>query len=77
MPRQIIDTESSRPAYHRRLVVRWLIVVLVLLVAALIGLRLWQAHSPRIVTGAVHFQEKGPGRSNLGPVPHYRRKYAA
>jgi len=76
MPRQIIDTESGRPAYRRRLTIRWVIVVLILL-AALIGLRLWQARSPRIVTGAVPIQEKMSGRSNLGPVPHNRREYAA
>jgi uncharacterized membrane protein len=34
MPRQIIDTESSRPQYVRRLVITW--VVLVLVVAVLI-----------------------------------------
>jgi hypothetical protein len=36
MPRQIIDTESSRPAYRRRRARRWVVTVLilVLLVAA-------------------------------------------
>ncbi len=77
MPRQIIDTESGRPAYRRRLTIRWVIAVLILLAAGLIGLRLWQARAPRIVTGAVPIQEKASGRSNLGPVPHNRREYAA
>lgn len=36
MPRQIIDTESSRPRYVRRLVVTW--VVLALVVAVLLFL---------------------------------------
>jgi hypothetical protein len=33
MPRQIIDTESSRPAYRRRLIIRWSIVAIVVLLA--------------------------------------------
>jgi hypothetical protein len=63
MPRSIIDTESSRPAYRRRLAIRWIIVVVVILAAVAIGVHFWQASHPTMV--------------NLGPVPHYRREYAA
>jgi hypothetical protein len=34
MPRQIIDTESSRPAYVRRRVASFVVSALILLVAA-------------------------------------------
>jgi cell division septal protein FtsQ len=63
MPRSIIDTESSRPAYRRRLAIRWVIVVLVVLAAVAAGVRYWQATAHKTV--------------NLVPVPHYRREYAA
>lgn len=38
MPRQIIDVESSRPAYVRRRVVAW---VVVLVVAAAVAIAAW------------------------------------
>ena len=63
MPRSIIDTESSRPAYRRRLLVRWIIIAALVAVAIVVGVRFWQASRPRMV--------------NLAPVPHDRRDYAA
>jgi hypothetical protein len=63
MPRSIIDTESSRPAYRRRLLVRWIVVTVLVLAVLAVGVRLWQASQPRMV--------------NLAPVPHDRRDYAA
>ncbi len=56
MPRQIIDTESSRPQYVRRLVVIWVIlaVVVVILVFAAIAVygRFAQPAHPRAVPSA-------------------------
>jgi cytoskeletal protein RodZ len=63
MPRSIIDTESSRPAYRRRLLVRWIVIAVLMLAALAVGVWLWQASRPTMV--------------NLAPVPHDRREYAA
>lgn len=41
MPRQIIDTEASRPAYQRRLAIRWTIVVVLILIAIFVGIEVW------------------------------------
>jgi hypothetical protein len=67
MPRQIIDTESSRPRYVRRLIVTWVvlaIVVAILVVAAFAayGRFAGPAHPQAVKTGAVypgnrHFKE--------------------
>jgi hypothetical protein len=43
MPRQIIDTESSRPAYRRRLTVRWVIIAFLIVLAFLAAWHFWQA----------------------------------
>ncbi len=53
MPRQIIDTESSKPAYHRRVLLRWVIIIVLFIVAILAALRVWQATRPRMSAGAV------------------------
>jgi hypothetical protein len=37
MPRQIIDTESSRPAYRQRIAVRVIVVVIALAALALLA----------------------------------------
>ena len=52
MPRQIIDTESGRPAYRRRVATRWLIILVLFIVAVLAGIRVWQATRPRVAAGA-------------------------
>jgi hypothetical protein len=53
MPRQIIDTESSKPTYRRRLLVRWAIIIVLFIIAVLAAVRLWEATRPRMSTGAV------------------------
>ncbi len=63
MPRQIIDTESSRPAYQRRTLLRWLLVLAVFTTAVLVAIQLWKAHRPSLL--------------NQAPVPINRSIYAA
>ena len=47
MPRQIIDTESSRPAYQRRLLLRWIVAIVLLLIIIFAGFELWKgSHHP-------------------------------
>lgn len=77
MPRQIIDTESSRPAYRRRLLVRWLIILALFIAAVLAGVRIWQTTRPSLVTGALAVPGKMALVPKPGPVPHCRRDYAA
>lgn len=83
MPRQIIDTESSRPAYRRRRLVSWLIVLVLFIAAVLAGVRIWQTTRPRMVTGALVVPGKvalvpkpGPGSPRWG-APFNWRDYAA
>jgi hypothetical protein len=63
MPRQIIDTESSRPAYQRRVLLRWLLVLLIFITVVLVATQVWKAHRPSLL--------------NLAPVPINRSIYAA
>jgi cytochrome c-type biogenesis protein CcmH/NrfG len=58
MPRQIIDTESSRPRYVRRLIVTWVVLaivvaILVLLAIAVYGRFRQPAHPQAVPTAAV------------------------
>ena len=46
MPREIIDTESSRPAYERRLLVRWILVGLVVIFLGFLAFMAWKASHP-------------------------------
>ena len=46
MPRQIIDTESSRPAYQRRLLVRWIVGCLVVIILGFLAFMAWKASHP-------------------------------
>jgi hypothetical protein len=67
MPRQIIDTESSRPRYVRRLIITWVVLaviaaILVLAAFAVYGRFARPAHPQAVKTGAVypgnrHFKE--------------------
>ena len=41
MPRQIIDVESSRPAYVRRRVATWVVVLLAAVVLAVVAWLIW------------------------------------
>lgn len=43
MPRQIIDTESSKPAYQRRLALRWVIAAVLVIIAIFIAFEAWKA----------------------------------
>jgi hypothetical protein len=70
MPRQIIDTESSRPRYVRRLIITWVVVaiiavVLVLLAIAVYGRFRQPAHPQAVPSAAVQpqvFSSKPPGK---------------
>ena len=70
MPRQIIDTESSRPRYVRRLVVTWavlamVVIILVLLAIAVYGRFAQPAHPRALPTAAVQpmlSSPKPPGK---------------
>lgn len=42
MPRQIIDIESSRPAYQRRLAIRWIVAIVLVLILAFVAFELWK-----------------------------------
>ena len=44
MPRQIIDTESSRPQYVRRLVVTYVVVTLAVIVLLAAAYVIWSGH---------------------------------
>jgi len=48
MPRQIIDTESSRPRYVRRLVLTWLALAFLAVVLVLVAIAVYGrfAHLP-------------------------------
>jgi len=67
MPRQIIDTESSRPRYVRRLIVTWVILaivaaILVLAAIAVYGRFQQPAHPQAVPSAAIQ-----PGLSSPKP----------
>ncbi|HKU80953.1 MAG TPA: hypothetical protein VJP76_02195 [Candidatus Tumulicola sp.] len=45
MPRQIIDVESSRPAYVRRRLTTWIVAVAVIVAAAVAAWLTWGHHA--------------------------------
>ncbi|HET9028926.1 MAG TPA: hypothetical protein VFN49_02005 [Candidatus Aquilonibacter sp.] len=51
MPRQIIDTESSRPAYQRRLALRWAIAIVLILIAIFVAFEVWHATHHAVSVG--------------------------
>lgn len=58
MPREIIDTESSRPRYVRRLVVTWVVLAMIAIVLILVALAVYgrfaqPAHPQAVPTAAV------------------------
>ena len=63
MPRQIIDTETGRPAYRRRMAIRWTIAVILIVIAGFVVLELWKAHRAPLL--------------NQAPVPLNRSNHAA
>lgn len=75
MPRQIIDTESSKPAYHRRLAIRWIVTIVLVVIVAFVALELWRSTHHATAVGM-----NVPGNvsrlSNLGLLS-FRRIYAA
>jgi uncharacterized membrane protein AbrB (regulator of aidB expression) len=78
MPRQIIDTESGRPAYRRRITLRWIIIVVLVVIAILVAFELWRSTRPRMTTGMT----SAPGKvahvlQTTVRFPHPRRMYAA
>ncbi|HEV7180686.1 MAG TPA: hypothetical protein VGN11_12500 [Candidatus Baltobacteraceae bacterium] len=76
MPRQIIDIESSRPAYVRRTIVRWVVLIVLLVIAAFVVLELLKSqHS--VAAGVTQVPGKLAHRVNLGPIPQIRRGHAA
>lgn len=77
MPRQIIDTESSRPAYVRRTIIRWTIVVLVIAIVAFFVIELLKSHHPAAASAVLMLPGNLLSQGNLGPIPHDRRGNAA
>jgi Na+/proline symporter len=72
MPRQIIDTESSRPRYVRRLVIAWavaalVVIVLVVLAIAVYGRYRQPAHPQAVPSAAVQPMLSSPKPSGTGP----------
>lgn len=65
MPRQIIDTESSKPAYHRRLAIRWIVTIVLIAIVAFVAFELWRTTHHATAVGQI-----APGNvarlSNLG-----------
>jgi hypothetical protein len=77
VPRQIIDTESSRPAYQRRILIRWIVAIVLIVILTFVAVEVWQTSHHAARVGAVV-----PGNaarlSNLGLLPPaHRRKDAA
>lgn len=68
MPREIIDTASSRPAYIRRRIITTIIYVVLLLAVAFGAFVYWEHH---------HAPGVSAKQGNLGPVPVIRRVHAA
>jgi hypothetical protein len=70
MPRQIIDTESSRPRYVRRLVITWVILAVVVAVLVLAAIAVYgrfsqPAHPQAVPSAAVQpmlSSPKPPGK---------------
>jgi len=77
MPREIIDTVSSRPAYIRRRILTT--VILVIIIAALVAVGFELGHRARMIPAA--HTSFVPGNSarqgNLAPIPTSRRAHAA
>ncbi len=82
MPRQIIDTESSKPAYHRRLAIRWIIAIVVIAIVAFVAFEFWRSSHHAVPVGLMGLPtgKPVPGNaarlSNLGLLSS-RSIYAA
>jgi hypothetical protein len=70
MPRQIIDTESSRPRYVRRLVITWVILAIIVVILVFVAIAVYgrfgqPAHPRAVPTAAVQpmlSSPKPPGK---------------
>jgi hypothetical protein len=83
VPRQIIDTESSKPAYHRRLAIRWIVAIVLIVIIAFVAFELWRSSHHAAAVGLMGLPCTGkpvPGNaarlSNLGLLSYWRT-YAA
>ncbi len=81
MPRHIIDTESSRPAYRRRLAVRWTIIIAVVVIVVFVVFEMWKGRQQVAPVGMLVIPGKAASTPNQGPVPRVsganRSDYAA
>jgi hypothetical protein len=77
VPRQIIDTESSRPAYRRRVIVRWTAILLIVVVLVVAGVSWWRSSHHALPAGAGAIPGNAVRVVNQGPVPGYRSRYVA
>lgn len=58
MPRQIIDIESSRPAYNRRRIFGWIVVAVVVAIAVFFAMELLKSHPSAAGAFVVLFRRK-------------------
>ena len=68
MPREIIDTATSRPAYIRRRIIATVLYVLIVAAVLAGAFVYWEHH---------HVPGNSAKQGNLGPVPVFRRVHAA
>ena len=67
MPRQIIDIESSRPAYVRRQILTAVIVIVAILLLIFAGYELWEAKHAVPVRVQPANPTVGPARAGSPP----------
>jgi hypothetical protein len=84
MPRQIIDTQTSRPSYVRRRAIRAMVVVLILALLASLALFFIERHRGLASSSALSvgetgrsFQETRRVNAEPGSPSHPRRLHAA
>jgi len=75
VPRQIIDTESSKPAYQRRLAIRWIIAIMLIVIIVFFAFEYLKASHHSVPVGLA-VPGKAARLSNLGLLSS-RRIYAA
>ncbi|MDQ2865033.1 MAG: hypothetical protein M3R51_02285 [Candidatus Eremiobacteraeota bacterium] len=77
MPRQIIDTESSRPAYLRRRIITWIVALVIVVVIGLVAVETLRAHPHFVGASIVAIPGNSVAQGNQGPIPQDRRGHAA
>lgn len=65
MPRQIIDTESSRPRYVRRLILTWVFLAIVAVVLVLAAIAVYGRFGHPVHPQAVHTGVVYPGNRHF------------